>query len=184
MINRLFSTAVMCMCLSASGVAQRNAADAPASKEDVERYLQAMHSREMMSKMVDAMSKPMHDMVHQQYLKNQDKLPPDFEARMNKRVDEMLKSFPWDDLMDSMVPVYQKHFTKGDIDALVTFYETPTGQKLLRELPEITAESMQQVMPLLQKNIENTQKELQEDIAAMIKERQPKTDSSNPQKNN
>ena len=184
MIKKLLCAAVLCMCLSGSGVAQQNGADAPASKEDVERYLQVMHSREMVTKIVDAMSKPMHDMIHQQYLKNQDKLPPDFEARMNKRTDEMLKSFPWDDLIDSMVPVYQKHFTKGDIDALVTFYGTTTGQKVLRELPAISAESMQQMMPLLQKSIENPQKDLQEDIAAMVKERELKSDTSHPQKNN
>lgn len=124
----------------------------------------------------------MHDMIHQQYLKNQDKLPPDFPARMNKITDDMLKNFPWGDLIDSMIPVYQKHFTKGDIDALVAFYETPTGQKLLRVLPEITAESMQQMMPLLQKSVENTQRELQEDITAMIKESRSKTDTSTPQK--
>jgi hypothetical protein len=51
-------------------------------------------------------------------------------------------------------------------------------------LPAITAESMQQLMPLLQKSIENTQKDLREDIAAMIKEGQSKSDSSRPQKNN
>ena len=138
----------------------------------------------MVNKIVDAMSKPMHDMVHQQYLKNQDKLPPDFEARMNKRMDEMLKSFPWNDLIDSMVPVYQKHFTKGDLDALVTFYGTTTGQKVLRELPAISAESMQHMMPMLQRSIENMQKGLQEDITAMVKDSQSKSGTSNPQKNN
>jgi len=184
MIKKLLCAAVLCMCLSGGGVAQQNAADAPASKEDVERYLHVMHSREMMSKTVDAMFKPMHDMIHQQYLKNQDKLPPDFEARMNKRMDEMLRSFPWDDFIGSMVPVYQKHFTKGDLDALVTFYGTTTGQKVLRELPAITAETMQQMMPMLQKSVENAQKGMQEDIAAMIKESQSKSDTAHPQKNN
>jgi hypothetical protein len=172
------------MCLCGGSAAQQNAADAPASKEDVERYLQVMHSREMMTNIVDAMSKPMHDMIHQQYLKNQDKLPPDFEARMNKRMDEMLRSFPWERLLDSMVPVYQKHFTKGDLDALVAFYGTTTGQKVLHELPKITAESMQQMMPLLQKSIENMQGGLEEDIAAMVKESQSKSATSLPQKNN
>jgi hypothetical protein len=51
----------------------------------------------------------------------------------------------------------------------VTFYKTTTGQKVLRELPAISAESMQHMMPLLQKSIENTQKDLQKDIAAMVK---------------
>jgi hypothetical protein len=184
MIKKLLCAVALCVCLGGSGVAQQNGADAPASKEDVERYLQVMRSREMMSKMVDAMSKPLHDMIHQQYLKNQDKLPADFEARMNKRMDEMLKSFPWNDFIDSMVPVYQKHFTKGDIDALATFYGTTTGQKVLRELPAISAESMQQMMPMLQRSVENMQKGLQEDITAMVKESQPKSGISHPQKNN
>jgi hypothetical protein len=125
----------------------------------------------------------MHEMIHQQYLKYQDKVPPDFEARMNKRTDEMLNSFPWDDFLDSMIPVYQKHLTKGDIEALVTFYGSPTGQKMLRELPTITAESMQTMMPLLQKSMERTQKDLQEDIAAMIKEGQEKDPTPNTERN-
>jgi uncharacterized protein len=183
MFNKLFCAAAICLCLSVCVEAQQNAADAPASKEDVERYLQAMHYKDMMDKVVDAMSKPMHEMIHQQFLKEQGKLPADFEARMTKRMDEMLKTFPWDEIMDAMIPVYQKHFTRGDIDAMVAFYETPTGQKLLRELPEITAESMQQMMPLLQKNMEAMNKGIQEDIAAMLKESQPKIDPDPPQKN-
>jgi hypothetical protein len=49
--------------------------DTPASKEDVQRYLNAIHSHEMMLQMIDAMSKPMHQMVHDQFLKDKDKLP-------------------------------------------------------------------------------------------------------------
>lgn len=184
MTKKLCCAAALFLCFISDCVAQQNVEDAPASKEDVERYLQVMHSHEMISKMVDAMSKPMHDMLHQEYLKNQDKLPQDFEARMTTRMDEMLKNLPWDELVDSMIPVYQKHFTKGDMDALVTFYGTSTGQKLLRELPEITAESMQKMMPLLQKNIENAQKQMQQDIAAMIKEGQGNSDTASPQKRN
>ncbi len=40
----------------------------------------------------------------------------------------MYKTFPWDDFLESMVPVYQKHFPKGDVDTLMAFYSTPTGQ--------------------------------------------------------
>ena len=34
-------------------------------------------------------------------------------------------------MMQSMVPAYQKHFTKGDIDNLVAFYSSPTGEKVI-----------------------------------------------------
>ena len=145
-------------------------ADAPATKEDIEKYLQIMHSKEMMTKMMDAMTKPMHQMIHEQYLKDKDKLPGDFEVRMNKVMDDYIKSLPFDDIMETMVPVYQKHFTKGDVDTLVAFYSTPTGQKLIRELPEITAEAMQNAMPLLRKSMDAMNQRMQDEIVAMEKE--------------
>jgi hypothetical protein len=134
--------------------------------------------------MVEAMSKRMHQMVHEQYLKDKDKLPPDFEARMNKMTDDMLKTMPWDDMLDAMVPVYQKHFTKGDVDALVSFYSTPTGQKLIKELPEISAEAMQEMMPLLRKSIDSMNQRLQQEIAAMVRQSDTKSGKPGAQTNN
>jgi hypothetical protein len=159
-----------CLAFVPIGAAQQSGADAPATKEDVQKYLDVMHSREMMVQMVDAMSKPMHQMIHEQYLKDKDKLPADFETRMNKMMDDMMKSFPWDEMLQSMVPVYQKHLTKGDIDALVAFYGAPTGQKILRELPVITAEAMQSMMPLLRKQTEAMTQRVQQEIAQMIRD--------------
>ena len=160
---------VVLLCASAGAFAQQSPADSPATKEDVQRYLEVMHSREMMSKMLDAMTKPMHQMMHEQYERDKDKLPPDFEARTNKMIDDYLRQFPWDEILQSMVPVYQKHFTKGDIDQLVAFYLSPTGQKLLKELPAITSESMQTMLPLMQQQIEKMTQQLQQQAAQMVK---------------
>jgi hypothetical protein len=66
----------------------------------------------------------------------------------------------------------------------VAFYSTPTGQKLMRELPEITAEAMQTAMPLLRKNIETMNQRVQEEVAAMVKESGTKSQDAAPQKNN
>ncbi len=183
-MKRILGMALLCLGLAGYSVAQQATADAPASKEDIEKYLQAMHSHEMMAKMVDAMAKPMHDMVHQQYLKDKDKLPADFEARTNKLMDDMMKSFPWDEMLDAMVPVYQKHFSKGDVDALVAFYSGPTGQKMLREMPAIMAEAMQVMMPMMQKSMDEMGKRLQEDIEAMKKEPEAKPGEASPRTNN
>ncbi|GAA0918840.1 DUF2059 domain-containing protein [Luteibacter anthropi] len=46
-------------------------------------------------------------------------------------------------LIGRMVPVYQKHFTDKEIDELLKFYSTPTGQKVIREMPATMAEGMQ-----------------------------------------
>ncbi|HEY1799951.1 MAG TPA: hypothetical protein VGG46_03365, partial [Terriglobales bacterium] len=117
-MKRFLVAAIVCCAFGLSCVAQTTA-DSPASKEDVERYLQAIHSHDMMSKMADAMSRPMHQMVHDEYMKNQDRLPANFEAQTNQRVDGMMKDMPWDAMMEAMVPAYQKHFTRGDVDALI-----------------------------------------------------------------
>jgi uncharacterized protein len=164
--------------------AQQNPADAPATKEEIQKYLQVMHSRDMMTKMVDAMSKPMHEMMHEQYLKDKDRLPADFEVRINKMMDDMMKSFPWDEMLEAMVPVYQKHLTKGDVDALVAFYSTPTGQKLIKEMPEITGEAMQQMMPLMRKSIDAMTQRMQEEVAAMVREFENKSRKTDAQINN
>jgi len=141
-------TACLLLALSETGLAQQ-AADAPASKEDVEKYFQVMRSREMLDKVIEAMSKPMQQMIHEQCERGKVKLPPDCEAQMNKIIEGMWKQMPWDEMLQAMVPTYQKHFTKGDIDALVAFYGSPIGQKVLREMPAITAEAMESMMPVL-----------------------------------
>jgi uncharacterized protein len=169
-MNRIFLALIACLAFAMSGVAQQSPADAPATKEDVQKYLDVMRSREMIAQMLDAMSKPMHQMMHEQYLKDKDKLPADFEARMNKMMDDMMKGFPWDEILQSMVPVYQKHLTKGDIDAIVAFYSAPAGQKLLREMPAMMAETMQTMMPLLRKHIEAMTARMQGQVAQMLKE--------------
>jgi uncharacterized protein len=42
---------------------------------------------------------------------------------------------------DSIVPIYAKHFTLEEIQGLIKFYESPLGQKLVKEMPEVVQES-------------------------------------------
>lgn len=171
-MKRILVTLCACSLFALTAIAQQSPADAPASKEDVEKYLQVMHSRDMMMKMIDSMAKPMHQMIQEQYQKNKGNLPPDFEAHMTKLMDDTMKSLPWDEMLDAMVPVYQKHLTKGDVDALVAFYSGPTGQKLIRELPAINAEAMQAMMPMMQKQMQSMTERMQQEVAAVIKQSQ------------
>jgi len=169
-MKRILITAALCLAFCLSGLAQQNASDAPATKEDVQKYLDAIHSHDMMKQMVEAMAKPMHQMLHEQFMQDRDKLPADFETRMNKIMDDMLNSMPFDEMMEAMIPAYQKHFTKGDIDSLVAFYSSPTGQKILREMPAIMADSMGAAMPVMRKQIDGMTQRLQEQVAEMMKE--------------
>jgi uncharacterized protein len=173
-VNRFLIAAILCVGLSLNGLAQ-TASDAPASKEDVERYFQAVHSHDMMQKMLGAMSQPIHQMAHEQCAKDKDKLPADCEARLNKFMDNMTKQIPYDEMMQATVPAYQKHFTKGDMDALVAFYSAPTGQKVLQELPSVMAESMESMMPIMRKSIDRMTQSVEDEVAQMRKDSSNKT---------
>jgi hypothetical protein len=174
-MKNILVTLLLCLALCATGLAQ-NPADQPATKADVDRYLEAVHSHEMMDQMVVAMSKPMQKMLHEQYEKNKDRLPAGFEARTSKEMEDMLKDIPWDNMLEAMVPAYQKHFTKGDMDGLTAFYASPTGQKVMREMPGLMADSMEIMMPIINKHVEKVARRMQDEVLATLKESEkPKT---------
>jgi hypothetical protein len=168
-MKRFLVAAILCVSFSCCGLAQDTGADAPATREDVERYLHAVNSQDMMQKMMDAMAKPMRQMTHDRYVKDKDKLPADFETKMNKVTDDMLKDMPLEEMMQAMVPTYQKHFTKGDINSLVAFYTSPVGQKLLREMPDIMGEAMTAMMPIMRAHMDTVNRRLQQETNEMMK---------------
>ena len=47
-----------------------------------------------------------------------------------------------DKLIEQIIPLYKKHFTHEDIKALISFYESPIGKKLVSKTPQLTQESM------------------------------------------
>jgi hypothetical protein len=174
-MKRLALSLFAVLLFASVSLAQQSDADAPASKADIERYLDAMHSRTMMKNMMGTMTIQMHKMVHEQ-MEKQSNLPPDFEAKMDKITDDMFNNFPVDELIDVMIPVYQKHLTKGDIDALVAFYSSPAGQKFIKEMPAITSESMQAASGIIQKMSANAMQRVQDEIAQAQKADETKPD--------
>jgi len=86
----------------------------------------------------------------------------------------MLKEMPWQEMIEAEMPAFQKHLTKGDLNAIVAFYSTPTGQKLLHEMPEIMAESMEAMMPTLRRYIDRMTNRVQTEVAEMIKQSEKK----------
>ncbi len=99
---------------------------------------------------------------------------------MNKMMDDMMKDMPFDEMMQAMVPSYQKHLTKGDVDSLVAFYSSPTGQKVLRELPAIMGEAMEAMMPIMRRQMDTMNQRVQQEVADMIKNSQKKPDQTTP----
>ena len=55
---------------------------------------------------------------------------------------DFMKEVHTEELVDLIVPVYDRNLTHDDVKELIKFYETPTGKKFVSVLPKITQESM------------------------------------------
>lgn len=158
----------LCILFASAAFAQQDAANAPASQQDIEKYFATTHVRDMMNNMMSAMEKQTRQMVHEQ-MQKQPNLPPDTEARLDKMMDDTFKDLPIDALLNVMIPVYQKHLTKGDVDALTVFYSSPTGQKILKEMPAMTTEAMQASSGIMPRMMAKTMQRVQDESAQLQK---------------
>lgn len=169
---RLKSLLSVCaLALSMSAVAQTTvsiAPDAP-SREDVKKLFDVMASREQMTQMMQQLFAQIRTMNREQMKKRRPDITDAELASVDQQSQDLIENFPLDEMLNDMVPVYQRHFTKSDIDALTAFYSSPTGQKFLHEMPAVTAETMKAVYPRIQAEVD-----------AAIKRSEQKTDS--PQK--
>ncbi len=55
---------------------------------------------------------------------------------------ELAESMDPAELTQLAVPVYDRHFTMGELQALIDFYATPVGQQVVRKLPIVAEESI------------------------------------------
>ena len=94
--------------------------------------------------------------------------------------DDMLQDYPVDELLDAMIPVYQKHLTKGEVSALIAFYSAPTGQAIVEKLPVITTESTQATTAVMQKIVTRAIQRVQEALEEESKQDQAKTAEASP----
>jgi hypothetical protein len=133
------------------GLAQSSSDETPATKEDVEQLFTTMHIREQMQNLMDVSLKQSSQMAEDTLRKKLPNISQKDIDRMHVMMDESLKDFDVNGIIDDMIPVYQRHLTKTDVSAMATFYQTPTGQKLLREQPQMTAEAMRAMQPRMQK---------------------------------
>jgi hypothetical protein len=89
---------------------------------------------------------------------------------MKKAMDDLVKTMPIDEITEAMIPAYQKHFTKSDIEAMNTFYSSPVGQKVLEELPAVMQEGSQAAMPIMSKYLTEWKTRMEQEAKEMEKD--------------
>ena len=117
------------ICVSAQAAGNAEAPD----KAAVMKFLDLMHARAQMEQVLSGMAKQMKLGAEQGFKQKVPDATPEQLAKVDKMFDTMFSSLPMDEMVDAIVPIYQKHLTKADLAAVTTFYSSPAGQKILQE---------------------------------------------------
>ena len=149
-MKKRFYLVALFLTLNLPSLLAQTPGDVPATREDVMKLFDTMNIHEQMRLVMESVLKQQRAMIHDSLRKRTPQITDEELAHLDQLTTDVMKDMPTDTLLDDMIPVYQKHLTKSDVDAMNTFYASPTGQKLMREMPAMTSESMQAAAPHLQ----------------------------------
>ncbi len=171
-MKRLIVLVMLCAALTCpvfSGAQSASPADVP-EKADIMKFLELMHARAQMVQTLDGMAKQMRLGAEQGFKQQVPNASPEQLAKVDKLFDDIFKSLPVDEMMDAIIPIYQKHLTKADLAAVTAFYSSPAGQKVLKEMPAIMSEAMQAGGEIGRRAFAAKSQQLDQEIAEFVKE--------------
>jgi hypothetical protein len=100
-------------------------------------------------------------------------------ASSKKYQERLLAKIDYRTMMDEMMlVVYDKFFTLEELKDLLVFYKSPTGQKMLKLMPDIAAESMKvtqtKFLPRMLEAIKEIEQEDRREIEQKIEAKKPR----------
>jgi hypothetical protein len=118
----------------------------------VRRYLRAIHY----DKLVDGMMGSMLPVMAESTARSQ----PDLTATRQKLVVEVVREVMHDKMLPEMterlVPIYAATFSESELQAIVTFYESPPGQAVVAKAPALAPQAasvLRSLMPEMQAEV-------------------------------
>ncbi|HVO61772.1 MAG TPA: DUF2059 domain-containing protein [Terriglobales bacterium] len=163
------------LLLSLTAFSQQAPAEIAASREQILKLFEVMHIRQQMRVMMQGMAKQQSALVRDSIKQRYPQITEDEMMHLSDFMVDTMKDFPVDGMLDDMIPVYQKHLTQPDVEAMIAFYSSPTGQKLMQEMPAMTSEGMQAAYPRMQREMEQVMQRVEE---RMKQKPEPKKESA------
>jgi hypothetical protein len=153
---KMFRHALLVASLSCLALAQTQKSAPPAahpaapatnpakpSAEEVMKLLELMRVQDGLDITISAMKDQLKSSAEQALREKIANPTPEQIKAVRVIVDEEFKKMSLDGLLRGLVPVYQRHLTHQDVAALIAFYSSPAGRKIVREQPAMLRESMQ-----------------------------------------
>jgi len=180
---KMFLMVCMMVCLLTSTYAQ-DPSQTPATREDVIKMLDALHTKETMKAVMASAAAQAKASTRKAIKQAHPQATEHDLAEGDRLMDQVISDLPLDEMIETMIPIYQRHFTRQDMASISAFYASPTGQKFVREMPAMVQESMEASVGLLEQRMEASQKKVQEMMNEMMErnrksgEPKPKVDKS------
>jgi hypothetical protein len=133
----------------ASSLAQQPATDQP-SRDELMKMFDVLRVRQQTESVMQTVLGQMKEQLHADIQKRYPNLTPEATAKLEASINDAVHLYPVSEMLDDLIPVYQKHLTRGDVDAIVSFYSSPAGQHFLDKMPTMTQEAMKTMMAKLQ----------------------------------
>jgi uncharacterized protein len=84
------------------------------------------------------------------------------------------ENFKWDVMKPQIAKIYADAFTAAELQDMIAFYKSPTGQKTVEKLPGVT----QQIMALALSGVQAHMPEFQQRVGALIQDYKKKADAA------
>lgn len=181
-IRKVVAAVVVALCAAWPGFAAESAAPAAGHEEKIANIRKLVHimSGKQMKDMMDTMFESTFRAIEA-------RMPPEAreDPEAKRIVQEFLKSASLsekdlEEMMDLMIPYYDKYLDDADIGAVVRFYESPAGKKLVRVMPEMMAEMLPQIMGWTMEKLKGPAEELRRKLEAIEERRRKETPAGGP----
>ena len=162
MSHRILLAALLALCAALPVQAQQ-----PADDARLDRLLEVMRARQTVDAMLPQIEASQRQMVTQMTAGRE------LDTARQERIDRVLaanaaavrKTLAWENLEPVFRDIYRQTFTGEDIDAIVDFYESPAGQRLLDRMPDLMQNSMAAMQRLLVPMLQEMERELSTEVS-------------------
>ena len=171
-------SAVLCVALSGAATAQ--AAGAQPSREQVLKLMSVMGVQQSVEEALHRSQISIKDTARETFLKN---TPGTIDDATQKKMDEIIEGEPFinfDELIDVVVPIYQKNLSAADVQAGIEFYSSPPGKRLMEKMPDILREANETGGKIAQQKMEKYAEMLDRKLQVLQAEVQKKQSASKP----
>ena len=149
-------------------LASAHGADAPPDDARLDRLLEVTRARAMVEGMLPQVEASQRQVLAQ--MTAGQALDADRQARLEAIVlrssAAIRQALSWENLEQVYRDIYRRTFSAEDIDAIIAFYETPAGQRMLDKMPTLMQHTMDAMQQLMVPVLEQMQEEILVEVSA------------------